>query len=77
MEIALLQHEVTNFGLQLKLMLFDMILFLLDQYSRSVGDIQTALAANPSPDMTVALMKAYVHVTQIYGELIRDVMQRL
>ena len=77
METALLQHEVTTFGLQLKLMLIDMILFLINEYRDSVELIRTALAENPSPEMAVALIQAYNHVTQVYGELIWNLIQRL
>ena len=77
MDSALLQHEVTTFGLQLKLMLIDMILFLVGEYRESVDLIRTALADNPSPEMTVALIQAYNHITQVYGEIIWDLIQRL
>lgn len=77
MDFALLQHDVMTFGLQLKLMLFDLILGLTNEYMNTIEHIQLVLRDDPSPEMTVAMHKAFTNVTQVYGQMIWDLMQRL
>ena len=77
MDFAILHLEITAFGLKLKLMLFEMILHLLAEYKTTVDQIQQVLQDDPSPEMTAAMYKVFWHVTQTYGELIGELMQRL
>ena len=77
LQLEQMELELLAFGLQLKLMLIDVILGLMDEYMTTAQQIQQVLQDDPSPEMTVAMYKVFRHVTQVYGQLIGELMQRL